>query len=153
DRLTEPRLTKLTNNKSVDGSVDAPLSLSEFAAGRGLSRQAVTKAVQRGRLKNSVVMVGGRPRLVSREAAEAEWRRNTHPLRGGKRPVLDQQFTVPAEDFYAGGYISVSKRAEGVVITWTEEPRQDGRRPEAHEVALDAAAARRVAQWIVEVAG
>lgn len=56
---------------------NAPLSLRAYAKLRGCSAKAVSIAISSGRLKNSVVFVGGAPKIADRAAADAEWVANT----------------------------------------------------------------------------
>lgn len=52
------------------------LSAAEYAERRGVSPQAVRKAIRDGRLQQSVTFEGRKARIDA-EAADAEWRRNT----------------------------------------------------------------------------
>lgn len=52
-------------------------SLSDYASHRGVSRAAVTKAVQEGRLRRCLVEQGGRTWISSVAAADEEWADNT----------------------------------------------------------------------------
>jgi phage terminase Nu1 subunit (DNA packaging protein) len=56
-----------------------PMSLSAYARRRGVSVEAVSKAVERGRLRGSVVMVDGKPKICDAELADHEWQANTRP--------------------------------------------------------------------------
>lgn len=49
------------------------ISLSAYARHRGISPQAVSKEVQKGRLKRSVTLIEGRPRILAVAAADREW--------------------------------------------------------------------------------
>lgn len=56
---------------------DGSVNLSEYARRRGVSHEAVRKAVKVGRLSKSVVFsAGGKPRLVP-DIADQEWATNT----------------------------------------------------------------------------
>lgn len=56
-----------------------PMSLSAYARRRRVSVEAVSKAVERGRLRGSVVMVDGKPKIADAELADTEWQANTRP--------------------------------------------------------------------------
>lgn len=56
---------------------DAPLSLRAYARRRGVSPEAVSKAVSAGRLTASVVTVGGHPKIGDPELADREWEAHT----------------------------------------------------------------------------
>lgn len=64
------------------------MSLSAYARRRGVSVEAVSKAVERGRLHGSIVMVDGKPKIADPELADTEWQANT-------RPRIDQPPPVP----------------------------------------------------------
>jgi phage terminase Nu1 subunit (DNA packaging protein) len=74
-----------------------PLSLRAYAAWRkdralqGGNLQAVQKAIQRGRLAESVILVDGVKKIADPELADREWEANTDPLQGviGFRPDND----------------------------------------------------------------
>jgi hypothetical protein len=55
------------------------MSLSAYARRRGVSVEAVSKAVERGRLRGSIVMVDGKPKIGDAELADHEWQANTRP--------------------------------------------------------------------------
>jgi hypothetical protein len=61
-------LTSLTNTVT---------SLASYARRRGVSRAAVTKAVQEGRLRRCVIEHHGRPAISDPELADQEWQENT----------------------------------------------------------------------------
>jgi P27 family predicted phage terminase small subunit len=54
-----------------------PLSLRAYARRRGVSVEAVSRAVERGRLVESVVRVGGVPKIADPDLADDEWAANT----------------------------------------------------------------------------
>ncbi len=56
-----------------------PTSLRAYARRRGVSVEAVSKAVTAGRLRESVVIVGGKPKIADIELADREWTANTRP--------------------------------------------------------------------------
>jgi hypothetical protein len=57
------------------------LSFAEYAKQRGCSRNAVSKAVKAGRLRDAVQRVDGVPRIIDVELADREWAANTDPTR------------------------------------------------------------------------
>lgn len=61
----------------ADEPVQLRASLSAYAKHRGVSRQAVSQAVKKGRLQTSIVMVDGQPTIPDFAAADAEWDLNT----------------------------------------------------------------------------
>lgn len=71
----------------------SPTSLRAYARHRGVSVEAVSKAIMSGRLKESVVVIGGKPKVASVEIADREWDANT-------RPRVDRPVTAaaPAEE-------------------------------------------------------
>lgn len=56
-----------------------PLSLLAYAKRRGVSAEGVRKAIAGGRLRESVLMVGGKPKIADPELADREWASNTRP--------------------------------------------------------------------------
>ncbi len=66
---------------SSESGTAAPLSLGAYATHRGCSKAAVSKAIKRGRLKGSVVLVGGQPKIADVELADREWTQNTDQSR------------------------------------------------------------------------
>lgn len=56
-----------------------PLSLRAYAERRGVSAEAVSQAVKRGRLSASIVRVGGRPKIRDPDLADREWAESTRP--------------------------------------------------------------------------
>ena len=56
-------------------------SQAEYAAHRGVSQQAVSKAIQTGRISEAL----GLDRKIKVAVADALWGSNTHPIRGGNR--------------------------------------------------------------------
>lgn len=67
-----------------------PLSFLAYAKRRGVSSEAVRKAHSDGRLRESVVMVNGKPKIRDPEVADREWDANTRPRAdrpaAGRRP-------------------------------------------------------------------
>lgn len=60
-------------------SKSKPVSLRAYARHRGVSAEAVSKAVKDGRLSESIVMVDGAPKVFDVDLADLEWRSNTRP--------------------------------------------------------------------------
>ena len=109
------------------------ISVAEFAAQKGVSPQAVRKAIQAGRLKRSVEMQAskgknGRPGyVIDPEVAELEWTRNTEPqyqrtaeqINAGKARARGEDVpdpepvAPPASKGGAGTYSSAKAAAEG----------------------------------------
>lgn len=56
---------------------NGPWSLRAYAKHRGVSVEAVSKAVKKGRLVRSVVVVAGAPKIANWELADQEWTANT----------------------------------------------------------------------------
>ncbi len=56
-----------------------PISLRAYAEQRDVSHQAVRRAIASGRLRESVVTVGGEPKIADPALADREWEANTRP--------------------------------------------------------------------------
>ena len=54
-----------------------PISLRDYAKLRGVSVEAVSKAIKAGRLKKSVTYVNGKPKISDPSIADKEWQANT----------------------------------------------------------------------------
>lgn len=54
-----------------------PISLRAYAKRRGVSVEAVSRAITRGRLLNSVTRIAGVPKIADPELADQEWDANT----------------------------------------------------------------------------
>jgi phage terminase Nu1 subunit (DNA packaging protein) len=67
----------------------APLSLRAYARRRGCSPEAVSKAITAGRLRESVVRVGGQPKIRDPELADREWEASTDRTRSPIEAVHD----------------------------------------------------------------
>lgn len=65
------------------------MSLRQYAERRGVSAEAVSKAVACGRLSESVVVVRGQPKIGDVELADREWLRNTTPRAHGHGAPID----------------------------------------------------------------
>jgi hypothetical protein len=85
----------LTRKRKAKGRAAAPaaLSLRAYAKRRGVSPEAVSKAVESGRLKESVIRVRGAPKIADPDLADREWGSNTRP-----RVDLPPTFSPPAGD-------------------------------------------------------
>jgi phage terminase Nu1 subunit (DNA packaging protein) len=59
------------------------MSLRAYATRRGVSSEAVSKAISAGRLRDSVERVRGIPKIADPELADREWEENTRPVGGG----------------------------------------------------------------------
>ena len=57
-----------------------PTSIRALARKLGVSHQAVSAAVKRGRIERSVAYIKGRPVIVNVPLALQEWERNRDPL-------------------------------------------------------------------------
>jgi hypothetical protein len=55
------------------------LSAKDYAAHRGVSAQAVSKAIKSGRLARSLVWAGGKKPRIDSDLADAEWSSNSDP--------------------------------------------------------------------------
>jgi hypothetical protein len=90
----------------------APLTLTAYAARRGVSKMAVSRAVKAGRLARSVVRDDrGQPKIADPDLADREWSETTDlsrapayvkeraeardPSRGGRPPRLDDDEGEP----------------------------------------------------------
>jgi hypothetical protein len=67
----------------------------EYAQRRDISRQAVLKAIQSGRLSESVRKQGGKY-VIDVEAADREWEANTDAFIGGKGGGMNKRIAEPA---------------------------------------------------------
>lgn len=56
-----------------------PISLRAYAKRRGVSPEAVSKAIESGRLSASITRVRGAPKIADPELADREWDGNTRP--------------------------------------------------------------------------
>lgn len=65
-----------------------PLSQSAYARRRGVSAEAVSKAIAEGRLRDSVVVVDGHGKIADAELADREWEENTRPRSDEPRAAL-----------------------------------------------------------------
>jgi len=103
------------------------ISVAEFAAQRGVSPQAVRKAIKAGRLKRSVERKGPRNYVIDPEMAALEWERNTAPhqqrtaeqINTGKARARGEDVEAPGpmpppgNKGGAGTYASAKAAAEG----------------------------------------
>lgn len=65
----------------------ALISLRAYARHRGVSPEAVSKAVKGGRIKEAVVFVRGAPKISDVEIADREWEANTRPSAASPAPL------------------------------------------------------------------
>lgn len=72
-----------------------PISLRTYAKRRGVSAESVSKAITAGRLRESVIFVGGKPKIADAELADREWTANTRPR--VDRPATATATTEPTE--------------------------------------------------------
>lgn len=103
------------------------ISVAEFAAQRGVSPQAVRKAIASGRLKRGVERKGPRNYVIDPEVATLEWERNTAPqkqrtaeqINAGKARARGEDVQAPepvappGNKGGAGTYASAKAAAEG----------------------------------------
>jgi hypothetical protein len=85
--------------------LDVAISLRKYAEHRGVSHTAVQRAIQSGRLRESLEIVNGRPQIRDVETADREWHANTRPTlanmatttppRATAQPTDDGVCTVP----------------------------------------------------------
>lgn len=73
----EPVDTGSPVDRPVDAKVDGPISLRAYARHRGVSGEAVSRAVKGGRLRASVVRIDGVPKISDVAIADREWTGNT----------------------------------------------------------------------------
>jgi hypothetical protein len=82
---------------------EKPVSLREYARHRGVSHEAVRRAIGNGRLSGSVVQVNGKPKIRDLATADTEWHANTRaniatmgqPLATGGRAAPSARAGVP----------------------------------------------------------
>lgn len=60
-----------------------PISLRAYGKRRGVSGEAVSRAIKSGRLARSVTYVGNTPKIADQELADQEWEANTDSTRRG----------------------------------------------------------------------
>jgi hypothetical protein len=103
------------------------ITVAEFAARKGVSPQAVRKAIKSGRLKRAVERKGPRNYVIDPEIAELEWSRNTEPqyqrtaeqINAGKARARGEEVPDPGPEpppgnkGGAGTYSSAKAAAEG----------------------------------------
>jgi hypothetical protein len=72
--------TKAARSQAVEPAAPKPLSLRAYAGRRGVSAEAVSKAIETGRLHASVVRdARGAPKIADPELADREWGARTRP--------------------------------------------------------------------------
>lgn len=75
---------------------EKPTSLRAYARQRGVSAEAVSKAITAGRLSKSIALVDGQPKIASVDLANREWAENTR-ARIEDAPALKSGDMSPAE--------------------------------------------------------
>jgi phage terminase Nu1 subunit (DNA packaging protein) len=76
-----------------------PLSLRAYARRRGVSAEAVSKAVAAGRLRDAVVVVDGQPKIGDPELADREWEGNTRPRADKAAPAARSEGDADIPDY------------------------------------------------------
>jgi phage terminase Nu1 subunit (DNA packaging protein) len=90
-----------------------PISLRAYAKRRGVSAEAVSKAIESGRLERSVVVVAGEPKIADAELADREWAANTRPRVERAAPPADGEDAEQAQVAdHAIGYPEARRRRE-----------------------------------------
>jgi hypothetical protein len=74
------------------------MSLREYARRRGVTAEAVSKAIMAGRLAESVVRVKGQPKISDPKLADREWEANTRPRVDLPPPTQESDEPAPAAD-------------------------------------------------------
>lgn len=87
--------------KGEPAVASAPLSLRAYARRRGVSPEAVSKAVAAGRLRESIVRVRGAPKIRDAELADREWAATTDLTRAAAD--IARRADRPAGEPGAGG--------------------------------------------------
>lgn len=82
-KTSRPR-TPRAKARAAGNAKPRPMSLLAYAKRRGLSAEAVCKAVRSGRLERSIVVVRGKPKIADPELADREWENNTRTARPPK---------------------------------------------------------------------
>lgn len=82
----------------MESTTSKPISLLAYAKRRGVSAEAVRKAIDAGRLERSVVVVRGKPKIADADLADREWAERTRPP-GEQRPSA---LAVAAAAAFAG---------------------------------------------------
>lgn len=77
-------------------AVDESVSLSDYAKHRGCSKQAVSKAVESGRLLRSIIRVDGKPRIADIGLADQEWERRVVRAPKAKLAASEPPAAAPA---------------------------------------------------------
>lgn len=83
-----------TRAAAPPAAVASPISLRAYAKLRGVSPEAVSKAVSTGRLRDSVAIVDGQPKIADADMADREWGSNTlQRIDPGQAPARDPRDT------------------------------------------------------------
>jgi phage terminase Nu1 subunit (DNA packaging protein) len=80
--------------RAAGASLSRPMAASTYARHRGVSPEAVRKAVESGRLERSIVIVRGKPKIIDVDLADREWEANTRAA----RPPTTKRMVLEAED-------------------------------------------------------
>ncbi len=100
--------------------MEGVLTFRAFAALRGISHQAVSKAVAAGRLAKAVVVVDG-TRMIDPEIAAIEWRDNTRTKNVRSKPrVPASSDATPSADLPNIGAVSGSKESLSLTKVQTQ---------------------------------
>lgn len=73
-------------------------SLRTYAKARGISHEAVRQAIKAGRLKQSIVMVNGEPKIADEALADKEWAANTDQSKPRNRITGDPKRRRASQD-------------------------------------------------------
>lgn len=80
-----------------------PMSLRAYAKRCGVSPESVSKAVADGRLQESVVRVGGAPKIADPDLADREWEANTRKRVDRRGPSAGPPLAVEDSSAMAAG--------------------------------------------------
>ncbi len=78
--------------------MNKPQSLRTYAKARGISHEAVRQAIKAGRLKQSIVMVKGDPKIADATLADKEWAANTDQSKPRNRITGDPKHRRASKD-------------------------------------------------------
>lgn len=99
-RAAKPRPRRRRAAAPAGGPAGGPLTQAQYARRRGVSREAVSKAVRDGRIK-----LDARGKL-NPAAADAAWAANTDPNRGGKAGATPPPDPAPPPPTAAAGELA-----------------------------------------------
>ncbi len=104
-------------------------SFRAYARHRGCAHGAVQQAYRRGRLKDSVVVVAGKPRIVDFGVADVEWERNTNHMK--RSTFANGQEQGPAGlTLVDTDRLSVIRTGGHVVLCWLKSAGSNGDGPD-----------------------